>query len=672
MIAFRRHVLPAICALGGAWVFTVAVMAIAPLAWIEHDQDVIRARAELRDDLEKYRAHPLDFQRLETLRWGTIAYEDRAYFDRWRTSPPISVSGLIRAVGRNLRGIREGGSTIPAQVAKMYLRDRGHPGLSDKVRELLFATWMVREVEPDEVLGLYLNLSASRALGQRDAANGLEKLSLALFGLPLGRLDAVDQLVIASTPRGIRWLRSNPMLSLSRVSAAKAWLIETDRWRGPRDAEDPAPEASFDFVGGWRDMIASAASNQGRAPDVDLALAADSFRDGLRAEIEEKFPTTAVQAAFAIVGAGGTIVMRSGSESATMRVNYGSIAKLEPLVFAVEAFGPDAVRAFELPPARCVRWFWSGKSADAGRFCPTDVSEPTASLSFDRVVAQSINTMTARHVAVLPYRLWMERPSLFQQVIASTSVEEKKRLDSESDRAVSANILQSLGVSMVPDVIGPELSYSAVETSLFRYLNARRERAGLPASRLPEDPTQSLGNSSRATVEQIARYAHRTLFAEGGCALSDAGALLALHRKEGTLRWLAAKKPKLLFAGKTGTSPHDDSAVSVVGVCLDGRPVVIAAGVRPITGKLPQGFHGSTLLRGVASYLTALSSLERTVSSPELPGWAVPAVEPIAPSIEVAPAIEVAPSIEAAPAVTEPVAAAYEEEGVDEASRDEL
>src|SRR5207253_1409873 len=215
--------------------------------------------------------------------------------------------------------------------------------------------------------------------------------------------------------------------------------------------------------------------------------------------------------AFAALGSDGAVLARSGAEAALMAVNYGSVAKLEALDLAVEAFGPGAVRELTLPPGGCVRWIWSTKElrrSHPSRYCPNDVA--------------------------------------------------------------------------------PELSYSAAGVALFRYLRDRRERAGLPADRLPEDPTSLLGNSSRATAEQIGGYLHRKLFAnDGTCALSDTGALLALRRREGTLRWLAQRWPKLVFSGKTGSSPHDDSAVAAVGLCLDARPVVLVSVLRPLQAPLP-------------------------------------------------------------------------------------
>ena len=174
-----------------------------------------------------------------------------------------------------------------------------------------------------------------------------------------------------------------------------------------------------------------------------------------------------------------------------------------------------------------------------------------------------------------------------------------------------------------PEEVPPEISYSSASIALFRHLKMRRERAGLPSERLPDDPTSLLGNSSRATVEQIGAYLHRKLFAgDGTCTLSDTGALLALHRREGTLRWLALRWPKLVFSGKTGSSPHDDSAVAAVALCLDARPVVLAAGLRPLQGTLPTGLRGSVLLRGLDAYLHELVKLQRPPVPALWPAWA--------------------------------------------------
>src|SRR5262249_37443751 len=104
-------------------------------------------------------------------------------------------------------------------------------------------------------------------------------------------------------------------------------------------------------------------------------------------------------------------------------------------------------------------------------------------------------------------------------------------------------------------------------------------------------------------------------------------ALLALHRKEGTLRWLAQRWPKIVLSGKTGSSPHDDSAVAAVGLCLDARPVVLVGALRPLQAPLPDGLQGSVLLGGIDPYLKERARLRRPPASALLPPWTEPAAE---------------------------------------------
>jgi hypothetical protein len=613
----------AACA-AGALGAAIAGALIAPLALAGQSP---RAAAELfAEDLARFRAAPADLRAAPFACAAAAAYEDRAFLRRPSWAPPLSPTGTLRALYRNLRGIPEGGSTIPQQLAKLYLRGEGRAGALDKLREALFATWLVRNAARDEVAGLYLNLSAGAAIGrERLPEDGLNRLSLALFGLPLKRLSREDQLTLGAVPRGVGWLRDHPSLSARRIASARQWLIGQGLWDASARSylDEPVDgAAAFRFVEGWTERLASGVSP---SADLDLVQAVDAFRDGLSRTLFADYPGTSVRTAFAALGAGGAVLARSGAEAALMPVNYGSVAKLEALSLAVEAFGPHAVRELTLPPAPCVRWTWATKErrrAQPASFCPSDVARPDHAMSLDEAVARSINTMTVRHALLLPPLLWQRRPDLAQQVFAAVPAAERAALDSPADRGLAAGLLAQLGEALPPELVPAELSYSAASVAFFRFLKERRERAGLPSQRLPDDPTSLLGNSSRATAEQMGAYLHARLFAgDGTCLLSDTGALLALRRREGTLRWLAQRWPKLVFAGKTGSSPHDDGAVAAIGLCLDSRPVVLVAALRPVEGALPAGLHGSLLLRGLDAYLKALSALERKPTPALLPAW---------------------------------------------------
>jgi hypothetical protein len=612
----------------GAGCAAVAAAALAisfPLAM--GGSPVDDAAAMFGMDLARYRAAPPESRTAPLVAAAAAAYEDRAFFRRPPWMPPISPLGVARAVVRNLRGIPEGGSTIPQQLAKLYLRGTRRGSLLDKAREALFATWLTRAASPDEVVGLYLNLSASTTMGARSPGDGLDRLSLALFGLPLRRLAREDQLVLGGAPRGIYWLRAHPSLSAQRIVAARAWLIAQGLWDSKSPSyldESPVVAPDFRFVEGWTEEVASGGL---KSADIDLIAAVDRFREGLGDTLREEFPGTSVRAAFAALGPGGSVLARSGAEAALMQINYGSVAKLELLDYAVEAFGPAQVRAVPLPPGKCLRWMWATKEqrrVHAGSYCPNDVSPADHPMALDEAVARSINSMTTRHAMLIPELLAQRRPDLFRKMAARVSPAERTALDSPADRALASNQYALVGLSVAPDAIVPSLSYSAAGVALFRTLKERRAAAGLPSTSLPEDPTQLLGNDSRATVEQIGAYLHKKLFAgDGSCTLSDTGALLALHRREGTLRWFAQRWPKLVFTGKTGSSPHDDSAVAAVALCLDTKPVVLVGALRPIEGPLPQGLRGSVVLRGLDSYVRELSRLERRPNSAELPPWAL-------------------------------------------------
>lgn len=609
--------LGACCAIG-------ATALVAPAELLHLLPQGPQAQAQVAGDLESLRAADGSLRPPKAMLRAAAAYEDRGYFSRPRWAPPLSPTGLGRALLRNLRGVPEGGSTIPQQVAKLYLRGGRKATVGEKVTELVFATWATRAVPADELVELYLNLGASAALGSlRAPADGLQRLSLAMFGLPLSRLGREDQLVLAGTPRGLSWLKGHPRLSTERVHAARAFLTAQGDWDGTRPTyldDDLEPSAVFSFSSGWTESLAS-----GGAADLDLVSAVEPLRRGLAEELQH-FPDASVRLAFSVIGPEGAVLARSGTEAAMMTLNYGSVAKVEPLALAVEALGPAAVRAFTLSPGPCVRWIWATKGlrhSRASRYCPTDVHAPPGPLSFSEAVARSINTTTVGHVALLPLLIDAARPDLSARIRQTLTPRELASLDSPVDRALTANLLSSLGTATTADDVPERLGYSALQTGLFRYLKERREAAGLPARRLPDDPTSTLGNSSRATVEQIGGYLHKRLFEPGReCRLSDVGSLLALDRKVGTLRWLAARHPKLVFSGKTGSSPHDDGAVAAVALCLEGRPVVLTAAVRPVGARLPAGLQGSTLLRALDSYLTQLKKLGRRVESPALPGWA--------------------------------------------------
>ena len=131
---FRRYWRCAAAAAGGAMAAAAGAGLVAPLA-LAGGVRVQQAAALFREELAQYRAADADLRASLLVSAAAAGYEDRGLFHRPSWLPPLSPAGLLRAVVRNLRGIPEGGSTIPQQLAKLYLREGRRAAIADKLSE---------------------------------------------------------------------------------------------------------------------------------------------------------------------------------------------------------------------------------------------------------------------------------------------------------------------------------------------------------------------------------------------------------------------------------------------------------------------------------------------------------------------------------------------------------
>lgn len=625
-----------------------------PLWCLADDPRVIERGGRFLEELETYRQDPIDFERLPVLKHAIAAFEDRGYFSRPGWAPEIRWRSLARALWRNLRGRREGASTPITQLAKHYLRD-GRATISDKFVELLFAQWMKKHASRDELLGMYLAAALSDALrypavaasaAPRSGVVVVKRFALAQFGVPLYRLSREAQLLLARAPRGLGVIRRNEALSLETILGAKRWLEAEGIW----DPSIPSyldqgrldVPGSFSFVRNWTDLVAS---RDEAGVDLDLVRALKAYRRGLANELILRHPRERALSELALVTAQRTLV-RSGARPAVSRVHLASVAKLEPLHHALAALGPDFVSSFTLDPSElraargaiCVRWIWNTAAGSterrvwAGTYCPRDAKpwnpEP---MTFDEAVARSVNTMCSAFTVLVPYLIWQKNPDYFERIVAVMGDDERSAFDSPTDRGIAVSMLARIGVEVTPETMDPRLSYSSLEVAWFRFMNQERRAAGLEVGACKEDVTQVVGNSCVAdSLEQIARYVHRRLFAEpGGDRLSDLGTLLAARRDSGTLRYMAARLPDLVFAGKTGTESNGSVSHAFVALSLDRQGVVLAAALVPAAAgrRLGDGISGSLLLRGIVPYIQALKGQGRLVEGLRLAPWLRPAEE---------------------------------------------
>ena len=156
---------------------------------------------------------------------AVISIEDRHFYSHRGFAPP----GILRAVGRNISGIFEGGSTITQQLLKM--RIPGHERtLPHKFREALAAVWLDAQLGKDEILTRYLN---SVYLG--NGAYGMSAAARLYFGKRLSELSLPEAAMLAGLIRSPS--RDNPVQNLEGAQARAAVVIDAMRDNGMIDAK---------------------------------------------------------------------------------------------------------------------------------------------------------------------------------------------------------------------------------------------------------------------------------------------------------------------------------------------------------------------------------------------------------------------------------------------------
>ncbi|MBN2725116.1 MAG: transglycosylase domain-containing protein [Deltaproteobacteria bacterium] len=117
-----------------------------------------------------------------------IAVEDSRFYEHGA----VDFIGLLRAMTENLKAgaVKQGGSTITQQVAKFYMG--GERTLDRKIREIILALRLERNLSKDEILELYLNLTF---LGK--GSYGVKAAAATYFGVPLEELKLEECAMLA-------------------------------------------------------------------------------------------------------------------------------------------------------------------------------------------------------------------------------------------------------------------------------------------------------------------------------------------------------------------------------------------------------------------------------------------------------------------------------------------
>ncbi|MDT0322013.1 transglycosylase domain-containing protein [Streptomyces millisiae] len=124
----------------------------------------------------------------ETVRHAVLAAEDRDFYE----DPAVDVTAMVRAAWNMARGgEKQSGSTITQQYVKNYYLDQRQT-VSRKVKELIIAVKLGREVDKDEILEGYLNTSY---FGRN--AYGVQAAARAYYDKDVAELDTAEGAYLA-------------------------------------------------------------------------------------------------------------------------------------------------------------------------------------------------------------------------------------------------------------------------------------------------------------------------------------------------------------------------------------------------------------------------------------------------------------------------------------------
>jgi len=147
-----------------------------------------------------------------------LLHEDRHF--RWHAG--VNPVALVRAAIRTgSGGVRQGGSTITMQLARLLYRLNTRT-ITGKLRQSAYATWLELRYSKDEILEAYVNLAP---FGRN--VQGVEAASRIYFGKPASTLTFAEALALAVIPQAPRSRGTpgaeSPSLRASRLQLVDAW-----------------------------------------------------------------------------------------------------------------------------------------------------------------------------------------------------------------------------------------------------------------------------------------------------------------------------------------------------------------------------------------------------------------------------------------------------------------
>ncbi len=170
-----------------------------------------------------------------------VAIEDNEFYDHWGINP----KGIIRAFFVNIfaGGVKQGGSTITQQLAKILLTSRER-SIYRKIKEAFIAIMIEAKYSKNEILNLYLN---QIFLGH--GAYGVQSASKIYFQKNVWELNLAECALLATLPSSPNMLSPirHPKISISRHKIILGKMVEM--------GYITVDEAEKAFLGFWPDYL---------------------------------------------------------------------------------------------------------------------------------------------------------------------------------------------------------------------------------------------------------------------------------------------------------------------------------------------------------------------------------------------------------------------------------
>lgn len=203
----------------------------------------------------------------ELLKLAFLAAED----DRFYRHPGIDWRGTTRgvwlyALSRG-RGRVPGGSTITQQVARRFFLSTDY-SVTRKLREMLLALKIERELTKDDIFELYLN---KEFLGHR--AYGVAAAAQVYYGKRLDELSLAEMAQIAALPKAPS--RDNPISGPRQAMIRRNWVLDRMLHLG--------------YIGPGEHALAKAEPNLARYHGPEVALSAPWVAELVRQEVVAAF-----------------------------------------------------------------------------------------------------------------------------------------------------------------------------------------------------------------------------------------------------------------------------------------------------------------------------------------------------------------------------------------------